>query len=155
MSDAPHPANHPVALAPAAPHAARYVPDADTWYHVVRAVGRMGYAGACAKLMRATSAHAHDAELLWLTRAVRCRRAPGEWNNETLLSRAARRLDAPRVAEILAACIRPACRAELLRAQGVWGSSALHAACLDSRCDKDCAEARTCLTRPTRPRSWR
>ena len=113
------------------------MPDADTWDQVVRAVGHSGHLDAAALLMRASRAHAHDAELLWLTRAVRCRRSPGQRHNETLLSRAARRLDAQRVAEILAACPTRTCRMELLRARGVWGSSALYAACMYFRSD-DC-----------------
>ena len=117
-----------------------YAPDADTWDHVVRAVGHMGYAGACALLMRATRAHAHDAELLWLTRAVRSR-APG-LRGETLLLRAARSLRADRVAEILAACPTLLQRQQLLRARGVWGTSALHAACMYFRSDCESANLR-------------
>ena len=97
MADAPD--------APAAP--ADYAPDADTWDHVVRAVAHTRHAGAAAALMRATREHAHDAELLWLTRAVR-----GGGQRETLLARAARWLDVARVGEILAACPTPASRAE-------------------------------------------
>ena len=101
-----------------------YVPTADTWDHVVRAVAHTGYAGAAAALMRATRAHAHDAELLWLTRAVR-----GGKRRETLLVRAARRLHAARAAEILAACPTPASRAELLARGNRYGGTALHEAC--------------------------
>ena len=71
MADAP--------TAPAPVHA-DYVPIADTWDHVVRAVAHTRHAGAAAALMRATRAHAHDAELLWLTRAVR----GGEWGSTLL-----------------------------------------------------------------------
>jgi ankyrin repeat protein len=74
--------------------------------------------------MRATRAHAHDAELLWLTRAVR-----GGEERETLLARAARRLDVARVGEILAACPTPASRAELLACGDGEGATALHWAC--------------------------
>ena len=101
-----------------------YVPSADTWDHVVRAVGHTRHAGAAAALMRATREHAHDAELLWLTRAVR-----GGQLRETLLVRAARRLDTVRVGEILAACPTPASRAELLACGDRYGYTALHYAC--------------------------
>jgi hypothetical protein len=74
--------------------------------------------------MRATREHAHDAELLWLTRAVR----GGEYG-ETLLSHAARRLDVARVGEILAACPTPASRAELLACGDRYDATALHWAC--------------------------
>ena len=57
-------------MADAAP-ANEYAPTADTWDHVVRAVAHTDHLGAAAALMRATRDHAHDAELLWLTRAVR------------------------------------------------------------------------------------
>ena len=69
-----------MADAPAAPAPADYALDADTWDHVVRAVAHTRHAGAAAALMRATRAHAHDAELLWLTRAVR----GGEWGSTLL-----------------------------------------------------------------------
>ena len=101
-----------------------YVPSADTWDHVVRAVAHMRHAGAAAALMRATRDHAHDAELLWLTRAVR-----GGKKRETLLVRASRRLEVARVAEILAACPTPASRAELLACGNRYGGTALHSAC--------------------------
>ena len=107
-----------------------YAPDADTWDHVVRAVAHTRHAGAAAVLMRATREHAHDAELLWLTRAVRS----GMWG-ETLLVCAARRYDVARVAEILAACPTPAARAELLACGDVKvGWTALHWAC--NPCDE-------------------
>ena len=109
--------------APAA-HTAGYAPDADTWDQVVRAVGHTRHAGAAAALMRATRAHAHDAELLWLTRAVR-----GGERRETLLARAARRLDVARVGEILAACPTPASRAELLACGDRYDQTALFRAC--------------------------
>ena len=101
-----------------------YVPTADTWDHVVRAVAHTGYAGAAAALMRATRAHAHDAELLWLTRAVR----GGEYG-ETLLVHSMRRLDVARVGEILAACPTPASRAELLACGDRYDTTVLHWAC--------------------------
>ena len=101
-----------------------YVPSADTWDHVVRAVAHTRHAGAAAALMRATRAHAHDAELLWLTRAVR-----GGEQHETLLVYAARRLRTSRVGEILAACPTPASRAELLACGDRDGWTALHYAC--------------------------
>ena len=100
------------------------VPTADTWDHVVRAVAHMGYAGAAAALMRATRDHAHDAELLWLTRAVR-----GGEQRETLLVHATRRLDVVRVGEILAAFPTPASRAELLACGDRYDGTALHWAC--------------------------
>jgi ankyrin repeat protein len=74
--------------------------------------------------MRATRAHAHDAELLWLTRAVR-----GGQLRETLLSHATWRLDTVRVGEIMAACPTPASRAELLACGDRYGWTALHYAC--------------------------
>ena len=101
-----------------------YAPTADTWDHVVRAVAHTRHAGAAAALMRATRDHAHDAELLWLTRAVR-----GGEEGETLLVHAARRLDVARVGEILAACPTPASRAELLACGDRGGWTALHCAC--------------------------
>ena len=113
-----------MADAPASPSPTEYAPTADTWDHVVRAVGHMGYAGAAAALMRATREHAHDAELLWLTRAVR-----GGGQRETLLARAARWLDVVRVGEILAACPTPASRAELLTCGDRLDQTALHWAC--------------------------
>ena len=114
MADAPD--------APAAP--ADYAPTADTWDHVVRAVAHTDHLGAAAALMRATRAHAHDAELLWLTRAVR----GGEWGG-TLLACAAGRPDEARVGEILAACPTPASRAELLACGDRYDQTALFRAC--------------------------
>ena len=113
-----------MAVAPAAPAPTDYAPDADTWDHVVRAVAHTRHAGAAAALMRATRAHAHDAELLWLTRAVQ----GGKWGG-TLLAQAAARLDETRVGEILAACPTPASRAELLACGDRDGWTALHYAC--------------------------
>ena len=101
-----------------------YTPSADTWDHVVRAVAHTRHAGAAAALMRATREHAHDAELLWLTRAVR-----GGEERDTLLVRAARRLRTARVGEILATCPTPASRAELLACGDRDGWMALHYAC--------------------------
>ena len=101
-----------------------YTPTADTWDHVVRAVAHTRHAGAAAALMRATRDHAHDAELLWLTRAVR-----GGEGRETLLVHAAAHLNKARVGEILAACPTPASRAELLSCGDRYGSTALHWAC--------------------------
>ena len=115
MADAP--------TAPA-PVPADYVPTADTWDHVVRAVAHTRHAGAAAALMRATRAHAHDAELLWLTRAVQ----GGKWGG-TLLAQAAGRLDETRVGEILAACPTPASRAELLACGDRYDTTVLHWAC--------------------------
>ena len=112
-----------MADAPATPNT-DYAPTDDTWDHVVRAVAHTRHAGAAAALMRATRAHAHDAELLWLTRAVR-----GGEERETLLMCAALRLDIARVAEILAACPTPASRAELLACGDRDGWTALHWAC--------------------------
>ena len=113
-----------MADAPSTPTTTDYAPSADTWDHVVRAVAHTGHAGAAAALMRATRDHAHDAELLWLTRAVR-----GGMECETLLVRAARRLDVARVGEILAACPTPASRAELLACGDRYDGTALHWAC--------------------------
>ena len=113
--------------APAAPAPStnEYAPTADTWDHVVRAVGHTRHLGAAAALMCATREHAHDAELLWLTRAVR----GGGMERETLLVRAARRLDVARVGEILAACPTPASRAELLACGDRIDRTALHWVC--------------------------
>jgi ankyrin repeat protein len=97
--------------------------DPATWDQVVRAAGHTGHAGAAVRLLLATREHAHDAELLWITRAVR-----GE-GGDTLLARAAARLDVARVAEILAACPTPACRAELLACGDSHNQTALHLAC--------------------------
>ena len=97
--------------------------DLATWDQVVRAAGHTGHAGAAVRLLLATREHAHDAELLWITRAVR-----GE-GGDTLLARAARRLDVARVAEILAACPTPACRAELVTCGSRYDQTALHWAC--------------------------
>ena len=110
---------------PDAPASTEYAPDADTWDHFVRAVAHTRHAGAAAALMRATREHAHDAELLWLTRAVR----GGGEGHETLLARAAGRLDEARVGEILAACPTPASRAELLACGDRYGWTALQWAC--------------------------
>jgi hypothetical protein len=82
--------------------------DLATWDQVVRAAGHTGHIGAAVRLLLVTREHAHDAELLWITRAVR------GLDGDTLLAHAARRLDVARVAEILAACPTPACRAELV-----------------------------------------
>ena len=114
-------------MADAAPATALadYAPSADTWDHVVRAVAHTDHLGAAAALMRATREHAHDAELLWLTRAVR----GGGIERETLLAHAARRLDVARVGEILAACPTPASRAELLACGDRYDRTALHRAC--------------------------
>jgi hypothetical protein len=97
--------------------------DLATWDQVVRAAGHTGHVGAAVRLLLATREHAHDAELLWITRAVR-----GEWGL-TLLARAAGRLDVARVAAILAACPTPACRAELLACGSDSDATALHWAC--------------------------
>ena len=110
---------------PDAPASTEYAPDADTWDHFVRAVAHTRHAGAAAALMRATREHAHDAELLWLTRAVR----GGGEGHETLLARAAGRLDEARVGEILAACPTPASRAELLACGDRNDQTALYRAC--------------------------
>jgi hypothetical protein len=98
--------------------------DLATWDQVVRAAGHTGHAGAAERLLLATREHAHDAELVWITRAVR-----GQWG-DTLLARAARRLDVARVAEILAACPTPACRAELVACGNHNDETALHLACI-------------------------
>ena len=103
---------------------ADYTPSADTWDHVVRAVAHTRHAGAAAVLMRATREHAHDAELLWLTRAVQSGKS-----RETLLVHATRLLRTARVGEILAACPTPASRAELLACGDRDNRSALHWAC--------------------------
>jgi hypothetical protein len=122
----------------AAPAAvACYAPDAATWDHVVRAVAHTDHLGAAALLMRATRAHAHDAELLWLTRAVR----GGGEDGETLLSHATRRLEVARVAEILAACPTPASRAELLARGNRYAYTALHWACAPGGDDDEDAAA--------------
>jgi ankyrin repeat protein len=97
--------------------------DLATWDQVVRAAGHTGHVGAAVRLLLATREHAHDPELLWITRAVR-----GE-HVTTLLARAAGRLDVARVAEILAACPTPACRAELLACGSRFDQTALHMAC--------------------------
>ena len=102
---------------------ADYAPTADTWDHVVRAVAHTRHAGAAAALMRATRAHAHDTELLWLTRAVR----GGEWGS-TLLACAVGRLDAARVGGILAAHARePRRAAQLLLA---WATATTRLRCI-------------------------
>jgi hypothetical protein len=96
---------------------------AQTWDHVVRATAHCGQIEAAAALMRLEREHAHDPELLWITRAVR-----GE-DGLTLLARAARRLDVARVTEILAACHTPARRAELVACGDSDRWTALHWAC--------------------------
>jgi ankyrin repeat protein len=112
----------PAPAALAAVNAARPL-DLATWDQVVRAAGHTGHTGAAVRLQLATREHAHDAELLWITRAVRGERG------QTLLARAAERLDVARVAEILAACPTPACRTELLACGDSHSWTALHWAC--------------------------
>jgi len=110
------------ALSPAAVDATQS-PDPQTWDHVVRAVAHCGQLEAAAALMRLEREHAHDPELLWITRAVR------GLDGDTLLACAARHLDVARVAEILAGCPTPACRAELVACGNSHGTTALHFAC--------------------------
>ena len=117
------PAPPPAAAATAAGDAAAYAPDADTWDHVVRAAAHCDQLEAAALLMRATRAHAHDAELLARTRGVR-----GEFGR-TLLMRAVMRCDVARAAEIVGAAPTPAARAELLAYVDVDGRTTLHMAC--------------------------
>ena len=106
---------------------ARYVPDPQTWDHVVRAAAHCGQLEAAAVLMRLCREHAHDPELLARTRGVRGKLGV------TLLMRAVERCDVARAAEIVGACPTPASRAELLACVDSRGWTALHQACSRNR----------------------